>query len=256
MRLNGQRIAITGASSGIGAEMASLASSLGATVILLARSVDKLESLAAALPGPSIIKALDVTDGEQVNQVFATLLEDGPIDVLINNAGFGKFENVLDATFETDRAMMDVNYFGLIRCVKAVLPAMVARKKGHIINVASMAGKMGFPQTAGYAATKHAVLGYTNSLRLELAAFSDIHVTAINPGPIRTNFFDIADPSGNYLKGLPQWFILQPAYVAKRVIGAIVKPKDEIMLPRTAAVAILLAKLLPAKLVAKMTQKH
>jgi short-subunit dehydrogenase len=114
---------------------------------------------------------------------------------------------------------------------------------------------MGFPQTAGYAATKHAVLGYTNSLRLELASIPDIHITAINPGPIRTNFFDIADPSGNYLKGLPQWFILQPEAVAKRVISTIIKPKDEVMLPRIAGIAVQLAKRLPAKWIAKMTQK-
>jgi short-subunit dehydrogenase len=119
-----------------------------------------------------------------------------------------------------------------------------------------MAGKMGFPQTAGYAATKHAVLGYTNSLRLELAGYANIHVTAVNPGPIRTAFFEIADPSGNYLKGLPQWFILNPTYVAKRVLGAISRPMAEIMLPRTAGLAVLLAKALPAKWVAKFTQKY
>lgn len=253
--LNGARIVITGASSGIGREMARQASAAGATVILLARSVDKLQSLAAELPGPSQVLALDVQSDEQVQAVFAQLLAEGPIDVLINNAGFGKFEEVTVASMDTDIAMMDVNYFGLIRCIKAVLPSMVAREHGHIINIASMAGKMGFPQTAGYAATKHAVLGYTDSLRLELASHPGIHVSAVNPGPIRTAFFDIADPSGKYLKGLPQWFILDATYVAKRVIGLITRPRAEIMLPRIAGLAVVLAKCLPRTWIAKMTQK-
>ena len=96
---------------------------------------------------------------------------------------------------------------------------MLKENKGHIINIASQAGKLATPKSSGYSASKHAVLGFTNSLRMELAK-TDIYVTAVNPGPIQTNFFSIADQSGNYEKS------------AEKTVNIIGKPKREVNLPK------------------------
>ena len=103
-------------------------------------------------------------------------------------------------------------------------------KSGHIINIASQAGKIATPKSSVYSATKHAVLGYTNSLRMELSDFQ-IKVTAVNPGPIGTDFFTIADESGTYAKSV-QRYILKPEYVAKKVVDAMLTSTREINLPR------------------------
>lgn len=255
--LSGKYVAITGASSGIGAEMAIRLSKAGAVPLLLARSESKLAGVAERLPGPCHVRTLDVTSAVDVKQAFESFeAEVGPIDVLINNAGYGLFQPATEMRIEDFVGMMNVNYFGLVHCTKAVLPNMMERGRGHIVNIASMAGKMGFPQTSGYAATKHAVLGFTNSLRLELAErYPGITVTSVNPGPIRTPFFDIADPSGGYLAGLPSWFVLNPESVADAVVQAIVRRKQEVNLPRAASLGLRLAGLLPTRVLARLTRK-
>jgi uncharacterized protein len=111
-----------------------------------------------------------------------------------------------------------------------VLPAMKQRRSGHIINIASQAGKIATPKSSVYSATKHAVLGYTNSLRMEVAD-DNIYVTAVNPGPIATNFFEVADKQGTYVKNVKR-FMLQPEYVAKQVVNRMMTRTREINLPR------------------------
>ena len=111
--------------------------------------------------------------------------------------------------------MFQVNVFGLVACTKAVLPYMVNKNEGHIINIASLAGKIATPKSSAYAATKHAVLGFTNSLRMELAN-TDIYVTAINPGD-RYKLFEIADQSGTYVKNMGR-YMLKPTYVAEQIV--------------------------------------
>lgn len=111
-----------------------------------------------------------------------------------------------------------------------VLPVMKQQKGGHIINVASMAGKIATPKSSVYSATKHAVLGYSNSLRLELAD-DNVFVTTVNPGPIATNFFNIADEQGTYVKNV-QRYMLQPEFVAKKITDAMLTKTREINLPR------------------------
>src|SRR5690606_14399525 len=135
------------------------------------------------------------------------------------NAGFGIFETFRDAPLDHFEAMMDTNYMGTVRCTKAVLPSFLARGAGHIVNVASIAGKLGTPKSTGYTATKHAVLGFTNALRLELRG-TGVTVSAVNPGPIDTPFFEIADPDGGYVRNV-RWFMLKPEKVAARIVKVI-----------------------------------
>ncbi|AIE60638.1 SDR family NAD(P)-dependent oxidoreductase [Bacillus methanolicus] len=234
-RFKGKNIIITGASGGIGAEIARLCAERGANLVLLARSIDKLENLKKKLEGQYRVRVyvykLDVSDTDQIQEVFKKICEEiGRVDVLINNAGFGIFREAHEATIDEMKGMFNVNVIGLMVCTRMVLPKMREQRSGHIINIASQAGKIATPKSSVYAATKHAVLGYTNSLRMELADYN-VYVTAVNPGPIATNFFQIADEKGTYVKNVKR-IMLQPEYVAKKVVDKIFTPAREINLPR------------------------
>lgn len=235
MKLKGKIIVITGASSGVGEQLAVQAAKLGGIPVLLARTEERLHTLQCKLEKEYRTSCysykLDVTKEEQVQDVFDRIAKEvGYIDVLVNNAGFGKFLSFEDASLDEVKAMFDVNVFGVVACIKAVLPAMVERNSGHIINIASMAGKIATPKSSAYAATKHAIIGLSNSLRMELAA-TNIKVTVVNPGPIHTNFFKIADRSGKYEESV-QRILLKPEYVAAEILKTIWKYKRELQLPR------------------------
>lgn len=232
--LTGKNIVVTGASGGIGAEIARQAAAKGANLALLARSVDKLEKLKRDLESSYnskvLVHKLDVSNTDEIEAAFSRIyVELGDIDILVNNAGFGIFRMAHEADIDEIKAMFDVNVVGLMACTSVVLPKMRARRSGHVINIASQAGKIATPKSSVYSATKHAVLGYTNSLRMELSDFN-VHVTSVNPGPIETNFFNIADESGSYVKNVKRW-MLKPEYVAGKVVASMVKPVREINLP-------------------------
>ncbi len=216
----------------------------GGIPILAARSESKLSEAAASIHGLHGTYVLDVTKTEQVQAVVEQVIQQyGRIDILINNAGYGVFEKFAEAPLEQFESMMDVNYMGTVRCTKAVLPYMLKQGSGHIVNVASMAGKVGSAKSSGYTATKHAVLGLTNSLRQELVG-TGVSITAINPGPVDTPFFDLADPGGNYVKNV-KWFMLKPEQVVSHMLRAIEQRKAEVDLPFTAAASVKLYQLFP-----------
>jgi short-subunit dehydrogenase len=256
--LNGKIAVITGASSGIGALMAQQLSLQGAVPILMARSEEKLSEVAKSLNGrPHAVYRLDVTASEQVVDVMQQVFDRyGRIDILINNAGYGVFDTFVDASLDEIESMMNVNYMGTVRCTKAVLPHMLKAGSGHIVNIASMAGKIGSAKSTGYSATKHAVLGFTNSLRQELTG-TGVYLTAINPGPVDTPFFDKADPTGNYVKNI-QWFMLKPEQVAGKVLRAIERRIPEIDMPFMAGLGVKMFQLFPRafdKVAGKMLNK-
>lgn len=224
--------------------MAKMLAERGAIPVLTGRNISKLKEISAAIKGKSSFYQMDVTDNEQVKRtVEAVIAEYGKIDVLLNNAGYGKFENFMSMNVESFEQMMDTNYLGIVRCTKAVVPHMVKQGSGHIVNIASLAGKIGTAKSTSYTATKHAVLGFTNALRMELRE-QGIQVSAVNPGPIDTPFFSLADPSGSYVKNV-NWFMMKPEYVVKKIIRLIERRKAELDLPKTAAFGIKLYQLLP-----------
>ncbi|MFZ3588495.1 SDR family NAD(P)-dependent oxidoreductase [Bacillus sp. DJP31] len=234
MKLNGKNIVITGASSGIGEKIAYKVAENGGTPILLARSVDKLKIISETIEEKYLVPCpfyqLNIQELDKVKETFRDILEEiGTVHVLVNNAGFGIFDHVADVNLEDMKAMFEVNVFGLIACTKAVLPGMLETNDGHIINIASQAGKIATPKSSVYSASKHAVLGFTNSLRMEVAE-TNIHVTAVNPGPIRTRFFDIADKSGTYVKSVER-FMLGSDFVAQKIVDSMLTSKREINLP-------------------------
>ena len=233
--LAGKNIIITGASGGIGEQMATLCAERGANLVLLARNLEKLNQLKSDLEKRFqvniIVHKLDVSNTSEVETVFSSVLSElKHIDVLVNNAGFGIFREASEASVEEIKGMFAVNVVGLMACTKMVLSKMREQGNGHIINIASQAGKIATPKSSIYSATKHAVLGYTNSLRMELSKHN-IYVTAVNPGPIETNFFTIADEKGTYVKNVKK-FMLKPEYVAKKVVNAMLTTTREINLPR------------------------
>ena len=233
-RLKGKTVAITGASGGLGKQIAYLCAENGANVILLARSHDRLISICADLKEQYGVSSscypLDVSRPEDIASVFARLREESPsIDILVNNAGFGVFAEAEEADLQDIEGMFAVNVVGLIACTKEVIPSMRSRGSGHIINIASQAGKLATPKSSVYAASKHAVLGFTNSLRMEMGRLG-VYVTAVNPGPIATSFFETADRSGQYAKSVGK-FMLRPEKVARKVVKSMFTNRREINLP-------------------------
>lgn len=242
--LDGAVAVITGATGGLGAALAAELSARGSIIVLAGRSVEKLRTLASGLGDRVSWVSMDVTSCGEIQAVVGEILaRHGRIDVWINNAGFGIFEKAEDAPLEHFQEMMDVNYMGTVRCVKAVLPHMLKAKRGHIVNIASLAGKIGTAKGSGYCASKHAVLGFTDSLRMELAG-TGITVTAINPGPIDTPFFDTADPQGHYVDNI-RWMMLKPEQVARNTAGAITKGRKEADMPFFPALGARILRLFP-----------
>jgi len=229
--LSGKIVFITGASSGIGAATARLFAERGAIVVVSARSMDKLEQLRVHLGERSAAYQLDVRDEQAVQEVMGEVVGTyGGIDVLINNAGYGMFDYMENMALERIEDMFDTNVMGVIRCSKAVLPHMKNRGAGHIINVASIAGKIPTAKSAAYTATKHAVHGFTHALRMELKG-SGVDVSAVNPGPVQTSFFKIADPSGQYLEQVGR-FVVTAEQVARAIVQLVDKPRMEVDVPR------------------------
>lgn len=190
---------VTGASSGMGKEIAKGLIENGYQVWVAARSVDKMEdlrSLGATLLRMDISKEADIAAA--VETIVATT---GGVDVLVNNAGFGLYGPVEDIALDEARYQFEVNVFGPARLTQLLLPAMRARKAGKIVNISSMGGKVYTLLGSWYHATKHALEGWSDSLRLELAPFG-IDVIIIEPGLIETAFGNVSggglvDRSGN-----------------------------------------------------------
>lgn len=181
-------ILITGASSGMGKETAKKLIQEGHIVYTVARRIDQMEDLKDM--GGHPIK-MDVTNEEDIQNVVDTIVkEQGKIDVLWNNAGFGLYGSIEDVPLDEARKQFEVNVFGMAAMTQKVVPIMRKAKAGTIINTSSMGGKMYFPMGAWYHASKHAVEGLSDCLRLELKQFN-IHVVVLEPGFIATEFSSV-----------------------------------------------------------------
>ena len=179
---------ITGVSSGFGRELAEAALARGETVVGTLRQEAQAEAFSQLAPGRSLGVVLDVTDHAAVGAALAQALAfAGHIDVLVNNAGYGFFAAVEEASLAEARHVMDTNLFGLLAVTQAVLPHMRQRRRGHVINLSSLAGIWGMPGCGLYNASKFAVEGLSEALAAELAPLG-IHVTVVEPGGFKTNF--------------------------------------------------------------------
>lgn len=180
---------ITGASSGMGKSTANLLHSQGYTVYGAARRTNEMNDLKAKGMG---VVALDLTHDESIVEAVNTILnKEGRIDILVNNAGYGSYGAVEDVPLGEARRQFEVNLFGMARLTQLILPTMRKQKSGRIVNISSMGGKIYTPLGAWYHATKHAVEGWSDCLRLELKEFG-IDVVVVEPGGIQTPWGQIA----------------------------------------------------------------
>ena len=180
-----QVVLVTGASSGMGKAFANALLDEGLIVYAAARRVEQMADLAAR--GAITVK-LDISQHEQIEAAVRRIERDhGGVDVLINNAGFGLYGSMEETSIDDARYQFEVNLFGMARLTQLLLPTMRAKQRGRIINMSSMGGKIYTPMGSWYHATKHAVEGWSDCLRLELAPFN-IDVVIIEPGAIATEF--------------------------------------------------------------------
>lgn len=186
-RFDEQVVWITGASSGIGAALAEAFARDGARLILSARRRVELEQVAARCDGEPFILPLDLARSDELaSHVSTVLARFGRIDVLVHNGGVSQRSRVADTHLDVDRRIMEVNYFGAVALTKAVLPTLLRAGSGHIVVVSSVMGKLGTPLRSAYAASKHALHGFFDCLRAEIAD-DGLFVTLICPGYVKTN---------------------------------------------------------------------
>nr|WP_315381245.1 oxidoreductase [uncultured Sphingomonas sp.] len=180
---------VTGASSGMGKEIAKRLNADGYQVFVAARSVERMQDLAELGAEPIV---MDVSNGAEIASAVARIMAlTGGVDVLVNNAGFGLYGPMEEVGIDEARYQFEVNLFGAAHLTQLLLPAMRAKGAGRIVNISSMGGKMYTPLGSWYHATKHALEGWSDCLRLELAPFG-IDVIIIEPGIIETSFGDVA----------------------------------------------------------------
>ena len=213
---------ITGCSTGFGRELAKQVLARGWRAVITARDKSRVADLIQGAEDRALALELDVNDTEQITAAVSAAQERfGGIDVLVNNAGYGYQSTVEEGVEAEIRQQFDANVFGLFAMTRAVLPGMRARRRGHILNITSVAGLVGFPGSGYYAASKHAVEGWSDSLAAECKPLG-IKVTCIEPGPFRTDWAgrslkqtpnqiaDYADTAGVRITGTAQGSGTQP----------------------------------------------
>ena len=188
---------ITGCSTGFGRELARQLLDSGFRVVVTARDPAAIRDLCQAYPGNALALTLDVTRKLDIERaVLESERAFGAIDVLVNNAGYGYYAPVEEGDEAAVRRMFETNFFGLVALTKAVLPAMRARRSGHIVNISSVGGLVAFPGSGYYAATKFAVEAISEALSKEVAALG-IRVLLVEPGPFRTRFVENSEEENN-----------------------------------------------------------
>lgn len=243
MKLTDKTVVITGASSGIGRAVALEMARRGAHLVLGARRLEQLEKTAEqcrALGVRATAVATDVTSREKCERLIASA---GTVDVLINNAGFAIFDAVAGAKPDDLRAMMETNYFGMVHCTQSVLPQMLQRGSGTIVNVASITGIMGFARMGGYCATKFAVIGLTEALRDEVLG-RGVRVALVCPGTTETEFFVKAER--DKMPGASRLLIaVSPERVARAVCDAAEDGRYRRILPLFASIYMRMKEVFP-----------
>jgi short-subunit dehydrogenase len=252
---------ITGASSGIGEALAYAFSAAGEKVLLSARRTEELERVKAGCSNPGLVRVLpmDLLDTasfeERVREAIGAF---GQVDILVHNGGVTQRGNVLETDLGVQRQVMELDYFSYVALTKELLPHFIERKTGHFVVMSSVMGKIGTPMRSAYAAAKHALHGFFDCLRAEVAA-TGIRVTVLTPGYIQTNISQhaltkdgsaLGKTSENIEKGLPA------GRAAAKILRAVRKGKYEAYIGKRSMewVALLLNRLAPG-LVMKLAPK-
>lgn len=226
VELEGAVCLVTGASSGIGRATALRLADRGSTLLVLGRDRRALDEVARAISGRAIVA--DLAHPDQADRAAREALEAyGRVDVLVNNAGFGWAGRFPDMDLEVAERLVAVNLLGPIRVTRVLLPPMLERGRGHIVNVASIAGHVGVRDEAVYAATKAGVIAFTESLRYDLGG-TGIGVSLVTPGVIATPFFERRGRPYDRKRPRP----VPAERVADAVVRAIARNKPEVFVPR------------------------
>jgi len=251
---------VTGASSGIGKATVLALAENDARLIISSRNVDKLEEVRALCKNSKNMKILqvDLDDYHHLDQLVQKAISlFGSIDILINNGGISQRSLAIDTEINVDDQIFKTNYFGTVALSKALLPYFVARKNGHFVVVTSVVGKIGTPFRSSYAASKHALHGFFDSLRAEIHE-DNIAVTLICPGFVNTEISMNAltgdgSPQNSLDKGTANG--LAPDYFAKRMLRAIERKKHEVVIGGKLEVLAVYVKRFFPRVLANMIRK-
>jgi all-trans-retinol dehydrogenase (NAD+) len=235
--LEGKTVLITGGAMGMGRALAHLFLKDKTRVILVDIKREELEKTASELRrlGEVHPYVCDISDREKVYELAEKVHKEvGKIDILVNNAGIVFGGRFLDVPDDHHKKTMDVNIMGMMWMTKAFLPDLLEKKEGHIINLSSAAGLMGVPELTSYCASKHAVIGFTESLQFELMrnGIKDIRFTIICPSYVATGMFEGVKPPR-----LTRW--LTPDEMAKKIYKAMKKNRSMLIVPRLARISVL-----------------
>ncbi len=249
-QFSGKKIWVTGASSGIGEHLVYELSKLGAQLIISARRHEELERVRNACFSPNVVYVFPFDQGDM--RAIDTVVEEvhtkfGAIDFLFNNGGISQRAEAMKTSEEVERKIFEVNYFGNVRLAKLAAAKMIEQHSGHIVITSSLAGKWGFKERSTYAAAKHALHGYYESMRMEIES-SGIFITLVTPGFIATDISVSAlDESGsgtgkmdsNQAKGLPV------DECARRILKGVSEKKFEFGVGGTEIYGLLIHRLFP-----------
>jgi dehydrogenase/reductase SDR family member 7B len=235
MNFKHKKVWITGASSGIGEALAYAFAREGATLILSARNATELERVKANCQGAAAVEVvlLDIGDHNAVFSTVKTTLERlGSVDILVNNAGLSQRSLARETAFSVDERMISVNLLGTIAMTKAVLPTMLAQKSGQIVTISSIMGKLGAPLRSSYAAAKHGLHGFFDTLRAETYA-DGLRILMVCPGYVKTNISRNALTADGKAQGTmdaatDQGFTTDE--VARRILSALRNGKEELVI--------------------------
>jgi dehydrogenase/reductase SDR family protein 7B len=252
---------ITGASSGIGEALAYAFARQGAKLILSSRNKKALENVknnCAQTPNEIHILPLDLTKLKTLNKkAKKALYIYGRIDIMVHNAGVALRDLVANTDIQIDKKIMDINYFGAVVLTKAVLPSMMKRESGHFLVISSVSGKYGVPKLSAYSASKHALHGFFESLRAEVAK-NNIKITMVVPGFVRTNI-TVNALNGDGTKYGKQMCVqkngLNPSSVAIKILEKAEKNKEEVLIGRLEVLGVYCQRLFPV-LFSKIIRNH
>ena len=234
--LKNKVVLITGASSGFGEDAALLFAQEGCKVVLAARRIDRLQNLAAKIQdagGEAIAIPVDIVDSADVDNMVQTTLDlYGHIDILFNNAGIGRVEWFENHSLERDiNTLVQVNLTALMQVTRTVLPHMLARGEGHIINMVSVAGLIALPLITSYSASKYGARAFTDALRREVVPLG-IKVSGIYPGPASTEFGQHVGKNEAYRSVRSRINMhMTSKYVARRVLDVAKRPRRSLIIP-------------------------
>jgi short-subunit dehydrogenase len=232
---------VTGASRGIGRAVAEAAAARGARVGLIARSEDDLRAVVAGLDGAARYAVADVADPEALAGAIADLEDHlGPPDVLVANAGIGAYGAFADLGADEAERLVRVNVLGTVHALRAVVPGMIERRRGHLVTIGSIAGRIGSPFEAIYSATKFAGVGLTEALVVELEPYG-IGVSLVNPGPVATDFGAARGHPYDRKRPRP----VPPGDVAEAVVRAVEGSRHEQYVPVSFRPAVAIRHLVP-----------